>query len=68
MKGIDVGKIRIDMNQAGMYLASPVLCALDGRRLSEMVADGTLRRLAPYTDLDHDYMFETPIAYRSWAI
>lgn len=68
LKGIDVGKIRIDMDQAGLYPASAVMCALDGRPIGDMALDGTLAKLAHYTDLDHGRLYETPMAFRSWAI
>ena len=68
MKGHDAGKIRIDMDHAGLYPASASLAAINGRNIGELAKDGSLKRMAAYTDLDHGCLHDYPMAYRSWAI
>lgn len=54
MKGIGAGKIKIDTDQAGLYLASASLVAFNGRTMAEMAKNATLLKVGK--DLDHGCM------------
>jgi hypothetical protein len=66
MKGIDAGKIQIDMDQAGMYPASASLVSINGRTMADMNEDGSLFKMGK--DLDKGRLAGTPMAFRAWAI
>ena len=66
MKGVDTGKIQIDMDQAGMYPASASLVSVNGKTMADMNEDGSLFKMG--TDLDKGRLAGTPMAFRAWAI
>ncbi|KAK4556860.1 hypothetical protein LTR86_005840 [Recurvomyces mirabilis] len=66
MRGTDVGKITIDIDQAGMYPASTSLVSINGKTGMDMVKDGTFFKLG--TDLDHGALTKNPWHLRSWSI
>lgn len=67
MKGIDPGKISIDIDKAGMYPATAFLVAFDGKTLPAMAADGSLFKVG--TDLGTINKYEEgPMKFRGWSI
>lgn len=61
MKGINAGKISIDTDQAGIYPASALLVAINGKTMAEMAKDGSLRSMGK--DLDKGCMHSNPSTY-----
>ena len=65
MKGLDIGKIKIDIDQAGMYPASASLVAIDGKTMKDLNEEGLMFKLGK--DLDHGALTGTPMAFRAWV-
>ncbi|KAJ6443546.1 alpha methylacyl- racemase protein [Purpureocillium lavendulum] len=66
LKGIDAGKIAIDVDKSGLYPATAALVSIDGKTLVQMQKDGTVFKAGK--DLDRGVLSKTHMRYRSWAI
>ncbi|OAQ69285.1 alpha methylacyl- racemase protein [Purpureocillium lilacinum] len=66
LKGIDTGKIRIDVDKAGLYPATVALASIDGKDMAEIGKE----RIAFHsgTDLDQGVLTNTNMRFRSWSI
>ncbi|KAJ4147320.1 hypothetical protein LMH87_001852 [Akanthomyces muscarius] len=66
LRGIDTGKISIDVDKAGLYPATPALVSIGEKGLAEIQKDGTTRRVGK--DLDQGVLTKNNMHFRSWAI
>lgn len=66
MKGVDTGKISIDVDKSGLYPATPALVSIDGKNLMEIQTDGTIFKAGK--DLDKGVLMKNNMHFRSWAI
>ena len=66
MRGIDTGKISIDVDQAGLYPATPALVSIAGKDLVQIQKDGTIFKVG--VDLDKGVLTKNNMHVRSWAI
>ncbi|KAM3453875.1 hypothetical protein BB8028_0007g00440 [Beauveria bassiana] len=66
LRGIDTGKISIDVDKAGLYPGTPVLVSINGKGLADIVKDGTICRAGK--DLDRGVLTKNNMHFRSWAI
>lgn len=66
MRGIDPGKISIDIDHAGVYPATAFLVSFNGKTLPDMAADGSVFKIG--TDLDPTKYSAGPLNFRSWSI
>lgn len=66
LKGIDTGKVTIDVDKSGLYPATPALVSVDGKGMAELGKDGTIAK--PGKDLDKGCLTKNAMHFRSWAI
>lgn len=65
-KGIDTGKIAIDVDKSGLYPATAALVSIGGKGLAEIQKDRTLYSVG--TDVDKGVLTKNNMHFRSWSI
>ncbi|PHH76240.1 hypothetical protein CDD80_1689 [Ophiocordyceps camponoti-rufipedis] len=66
LKGIDTGRVHIDVDKAGLFLATPAIVSIDGKTLREAKRDGTVYKVG--CNVDQGLIEKNPLTLRSWAI
>ncbi|GJN66056.1 hypothetical protein PLICBS_000072 [Purpureocillium lilacinum] len=66
MKGVETGKISIDVDKSGLYPATPALVFIEGKGIAEIQKDRTLFKVGK--DLDKGVLNKNSMHFRSWAI
>lgn len=66
LRGVDAGRISIDVDKSGLYPATAALVSIDGKGIKDIQKDGTL--ISVGKDLDRGVLKKNDMYYRSSAI
>jgi hypothetical protein len=65
-KGVDPGRVSIDIDKSGLYPATPALVSIDGKSLIDIQQDGSLSNIG--LNVDRGVINKNAMYVRSWAI